>query len=306
MPVDPTDAGLTTSGMSLGRAEPIPEPRPLDRATSAKAELLDLGAGTGRWLRQAARRFGVETPLGIDKNARKVARAQANGLPVFEGDFTELDPAAFPSVKVVLIDNVLEHLATLRDVEAVVGRAFAIASDLVCIRHPSFEHKDYLASLGLKQYWTDWPDAHRTHVLLHEFVAMAERHGVFNLTVRPVKRAYDSSDPTILPLGAPSDQGKQIKDLTGSYGVYDEAKHGAKPAVTFDQPVYFAFDLIFVLANKVPVIRYPGDSEDSVARPSVRFDVEARSAPPLRQAISRLRKRAIAAARAVRPGPRAG
>lgn len=292
--------------MSNGGAGPITDPRPLDRATSAKAELLDLGAGNGRWLLQAARRFGLEAPVGIDKNAKKVARAQANGLPVFEGDFTELDPAAFPAVKVVLIDNVLEHLDSLRDVEAVVGQAFAIASDLVCIRHPSFEHKDYLAALGLKQYWTDWPDAHRTHVLLHEFVAMAERNGVFNVVVRPVKRAYDSSDPTILPIDAPPDQGKQIKDLTGSYGVYDAAKHGPKAVVTFEQPVYFAFDLIFVLTNKVPVIRYPGDSEDSVARPSVVWDGESDRSRTLRPVVSRVRKRAIAAVRGVRRGPRAG
>jgi hypothetical protein len=68
---------------------------------------------------------------------------------------------------------------------------------LAAIRHPSFEHEEYLASLGLKQYWTDWPGVHTAHIRLHEFVAMAARIGVYDFTVRPLKRAFGSDDPTI-------------------------------------------------------------------------------------------------------------
>ena len=89
-----------------------------------------------------------------------LARAQASGLPVYEADFSRLDPQAFPAVKIVVFDNVLEHLPSLASVEEVFQRACAIASHVVYIRHPSFEHEEYLASLGLKQYWTDWPGVH--------------------------------------------------------------------------------------------------------------------------------------------------
>jgi hypothetical protein len=240
--------------------------RPLDRSLCATAELLDLGAGMGRRLLNEVRQLGVERPLGIERNPAKVARAQASGLPVYEADFSRLDPQAFPAVKIVVFDNVLEHLPSLASVEEVFQRACAIASHVVYIRHPSFEHEEYLASLGLKQYWTDWPGVHTAHIRLHEFAAMAARNGVYGFTVRPLKRAYGSDDPTILPASAPPNQRKP-QQARGTYGLYDESLHGVKPLVAFDRPVYFAFDMFFFLRPDAPAVRYRVDTDDAAARP---------------------------------------
>src|SRR5204862_43767 len=117
-----------------------------------------------KWIRQEAKRLGLACPLGIEQNQGKVARAQEQGLPVYQADFMQLDPRAFPSVKVVVFDNVLEHLPSLDAVEAAFALACTIASHVVHVRHPSFEHEEYLATLGLKQYWTDWPGVHTAHV----------------------------------------------------------------------------------------------------------------------------------------------
>jgi hypothetical protein len=244
----------------------MPEVRPLDASVCERADLLDLGTGTGEWLEQAARRLGVEHPIGIDLNRSKVAQAQARGLSVYQADFTELDPVSFPAVKVASFDNVLEHLPSLNAVEAIFEQACAIASHVVYIRHPSFEDEDYLAALGLKQYWTDWPGVHTTHVRLHEFVAMAARHGVYNFTVTPLKRAFDSDDPTILPASAPPNQRKPVRG-PGSYGVYDATRYEPKPRVAFDRPVYFAFDMFFFLRSDAPSVHYRADTETAVARP---------------------------------------
>ena len=142
------------------------EVQPLTTAACQHAELLDVGVGTGKWLVHEATRLGVEHPVGVDLNPRKVARAQAAGLPVYQSDFADLDPTAFPAVKVVVFDNVLEHLPSSEAAEGFFARACAIASHVVHIRHPSFEHEDYLAAVGLKQYWTDWPGVQigRAHV----------------------------------------------------------------------------------------------------------------------------------------------
>jgi SAM-dependent methyltransferase len=245
---------------------PMTDVQPLGRTQCATAELLNLGAGTGRWLLQEARRLGVGHPLGIDINRAKVARAQASGLPVYEADFTKLDPQEFPSVKVVVFDNVLEHLPSLASVEVMFERACAIASHVVYIRHPSFEHEQYLASVGLKQYWTDWPGVHTAHVRLHEFAAIAARSGVYDLTIRPLKRARGSDDPTILPASAPPNQRKTARG-PGTYGVYDEAMHGRKESIEFDRPVYFGFDLFFFLRADAPTVQYHADTDDEVAHP---------------------------------------
>src|SRR2546423_3396211 len=201
------------------------EPRPLEPSICRRAALLDLGAGTGRRIRAEAKQFASKHPIGIDRNARKVARAQDRGLPVYCADFSVLEPSAFPAARVVVFDNVLEHLPSVADVEAALGRACEIASEVVYVRHPSFEEEDYLASLGLKQYWTDWPDTHTAKVRLDEFRGMAQRCGIDAVEVRGVKRARASDAPTILPLAAPPDQHKH-PDERGEYGLYDAAFHG--------------------------------------------------------------------------------
>jgi len=172
---------------------------------------------------------------------------------------------------VVLFDNVLEHLRSVAAVEVAVGRACEIASDIVYIRHPSFEDEEYLASLGVKQYWTDWPGTHTAKVRLDELRAIATRRGIDEVFVRGVKRARASDDPTILPLSAPSNQRKP-PDERGVYGLYDAAAHGAKPRVVFDRPVYFAFDLFFFVGTNRPSVRYDDDPEDALARPFVRWN----------------------------------
>jgi len=149
------------------------DPRPLDPSVCKRADLLDFGAGNGRRIRAEAKQFASQHPIGIDRNARKVARAQERGLPVYCADFTELDPRAFPTARVVVFDNVLEHLPSPADVEIAFGRACEIASNVVYIRHPSFEDEDYLASLGVKQYWTDWPGVHTAKVRLDGFMLIA-------------------------------------------------------------------------------------------------------------------------------------
>jgi len=246
------------------------DPRPLDPSVCKRADLLDLGAGTGRRIRAEAKQFASKHPIGIDRNARKVARAQERGLPVYCADFTALDPADFPAARVVVFDNVLEHLPSVEAVEVALGRACEIASDVVYIRHPSFEDEDYLTSLGLKQYWTDWPGTHTAKIRLDDFRAMATRRGIDAVEVRAVKRARNSDDPTILPLAAPSNQHKQA-DERGEYGLYDAALHGPKPTVAFDRPVYFAFDLFFFVGDAPPEIRYDDDPEDTLARPFVQW-----------------------------------
>lgn len=254
------------------------EVRPLDPSLCATSELLNLGAGTGRWILDEARRFGLQHPLGIDRNSAKVARAQASGRPVYEADFTQLDPQAFPAVKVVVFDNVLEHLPSLAAVNVMFERACAIASHVVYIRHPSFEHEDYLASLGLKQYWTDWPGVHTAHVRLHEFVEMAARLGAYDFTVRPLMRASGSDDPTILPASASPGQRKPAQSR-GEYGLYDEAIHGPKPIVEFDRPVYYAFDVFFFLRSDAPAVRYGVNTDEAVARPRLVWSDRRRPAP---------------------------
>jgi hypothetical protein len=227
--------------------------------------LLDLGCGVGGSLISASRRFGVDG-LGLERNRQLVIRGQEAGREVYEGDVLDLRPDEFDAVRYIMLDNVLEHLPDLDAVEAVLGVACRMASRMVHVRHPSFEDEEYLASLDLKQYWTDWPGpgGHTAKVRLHEFVAMAARLGQYHLEIRPVNRALDAADTTILPLAAPSHQTRS--DPEGP-GVYDIARHGSKPSVTFDRPVYFAYDLCIFTGHDRPQMTYLFDPERDAGRP---------------------------------------
>src|SRR5207237_209280 len=105
----------------VGDSAAMGDPRPLDLSVCKRADLLDLGAGNGRRIRAEAKQFASKHPIGIDRNARKVARAQERGLPVYCADFTALDPGAFPAARVVVFDNVLEHLPSVAEVEVAFG-----------------------------------------------------------------------------------------------------------------------------------------------------------------------------------------
>ena len=169
----------------------------------ATTRLLDLGSGVGNSLLEAQERFGLPG-IGIELDADRVVTARARGLDVHQGNLLELDPSAFPQVDYVYLDNVLEHLPTIADIEVALGLVTRIARRVVLIRHPSFEDTEYLAELGLKIHWTDWPTSHTAPARLHELIAMANRQGVYRIVVRPVGRVADSADTVVLPSSAPS------------------------------------------------------------------------------------------------------
>jgi hypothetical protein len=256
-------------------------------ARLAETPLVDLGAGEGGSLATAQRTFGV-SGMGVERLPHLAARARERGLDVIEGDLFDVTPAKAPKVRFVVFDNVLEHLPDADAVEHAVHQGCSLASEVVHIRHPSFEDMPYLADLGFKQYWTDWPGVHTAPVAVHELVGMGARAGVHRAVVVPVRRAIDSMDPTILPVDAPP--GQTRTDRAG-YGVYDEERHGPKSRVPFDRPIYFAYDIFLIVRAGLPTIQYRADPETSAARAVVTWheaSSRARLVRPARRAVGRV------------------
>jgi SAM-dependent methyltransferase len=248
----------------------------LDAETRAGAELIDLGCGTGESLHAAVERYGV-AGIGVDRSERFVEVARERGLTAFQADILELRPDDLPGVKYVMLDNVLEHMPDLAAVEQVLAQSFRLASRCVHVRHPSFEDEEYLESLGLKLYWTDWiapPNAHTCHARLHEFVEIANRLGVYRIRIEPVRRYHDSTHTEVLPLSAAPNQSYTVPqprwDDTDN-GVYFGLRHGPKPEVVFERPVYFAFDIFFLVGPGEPKLRYRHDPEVHAGRPYVEW-----------------------------------
>jgi len=151
----------------------------------AGPSLLDLGAD-GTVAPRKRRCLAVRRePFGVEINRAKVRTgAQAAGRPCTRPYFTQLDPQSFPAVKVVVFDNVLEHLPSLDAVETSFDRACAMGVARSLLRHPSFEDEDYLRSLELKHYWTDWPGCTPLLCVSTSSSRMSARNGVLRLHLR--------------------------------------------------------------------------------------------------------------------------
>jgi hypothetical protein len=217
----------------------VPRLPTIDDVDLRDYDFVDLGASIGGSLEHAAGLFGGRG-LGVDIDPRKVQRARELGRDVVVGDCLELPSE--PLVRFAVLDNFLEHLPSLEHVREMLHVAGHIANDFVYIVHPSFEHEEYLNALGLRQYWHDW-HGHPTHILLLDFEQILADTGGTNVAIHPLGRIRDSSHDSILPLSAPPDQHH-----------YDPSKHGRKPLVQFDRPLYERY-VIEVSLNGRPVPR---------------------------------------------------
>jgi hypothetical protein len=209
-------------------------------------DFIDMGASYGNSLDAFQRRSGG-TGLGVDNNEAKVRKAQNMSRNVVLGN--AFDISEIPGqVGFVTCDNFLEHLPSFQDTDAVLGCAAAVARDFIYIRHPSFEDVEYLGSLGLKTFWTDWA-VHPISLRIADLIGMLRAHGVMTIKTIPVMRIRDSNDPNILPLEAPPGQH------------HYKPEHGDKPhpAVEFERDVYYAYDIVGLLpgsSREMPVLEY--------------------------------------------------
>lgn len=236
----------------------------IDDVDWSQFDFIDMGAGSGGSLTAAQSNIGGRG-IGIEQNAEKVQRAQAAGVNVIEGDIFALPPST--RVRYVVFDNVLEHLPDVDHVRRAVESAAKVARDFIYIRHPSFEDEAYLHGLGLTQYWTNWI-GHPAHVSLSEFMRILARAGFAAWVMHPVGRAVDSSDPTILPLATDVDQFE-----------YDYDKHGPKPHVTFEKPVYYAYDIVAVTEPARVELLYKLDPEHNRRHPRIKVTPSVASDP---------------------------
>jgi O-antigen biosynthesis protein len=199
----------------------------------ARVDFVDLGCSIGGSVRYCAERFHASRGLGVDSDERKVARAIEGGIEAAVGDATRL---TLPSkVRFVSAMDFFEHLPDLSAVRTALESAAGNATDFIYIRHPSFEGQEPLEALGLCQYWWRW-HGHRTHIRVSDYRELFEALGLDQYMVRYLDPIEHSSHPSILPAGAPIDQRE-----------YDPDKHGPKPDVSFDTPVWRAQEIFIAL-----------------------------------------------------------
>jgi hypothetical protein len=135
----------------------------------------------------------------------------------------------------VSIMDSLNLLPGLEDAKTVLASAAHWARDFIFVRMPSYEEEAYLRELGLKQFWYDWT-RHPMHPRLDQLTAILQSLDLKQYHVSLRQPASSSEASSLLPLGAPPDQGD-----------YDPALHGPKPSITFARPIYGQIDVFIAL-----------------------------------------------------------
>jgi hypothetical protein len=204
---------------------------------------IDAGCGEGESTSHLLRRFGRAPGLGLDYHRESVDAASANGFDARHCNLLHTD-LVLPEgcVEYAAAMDVLEHLPAERDAVTVLVKLAAAARDFVLIRHPSFEDVEYLAQFGLRLNWTDW-NAHTNRMKLDDFLRIFATLGWRDYSILPHMIYTDSSHASVLPLTAPPDTVK-----------YDASRHGPKPVVEFDRPVYGKFDIFVRLREIDPTL----------------------------------------------------
>ena len=200
-------------------------------------DFLDIGGGTGGSFALVKKRFKCERGLAIDIEKKKIDQAIANGIPAIQLDATNLNIFQDNACRLVSMVHMLEHLPSKSLASSTLHECARVASDFLFIRGPMF-YLDYLASYGLKFYWSDW----KGHTLMIEpgdILAMIDRHLIDSFEVRYIKQVESSSDTCIHPLEGKTDRHE-----------YDALIDPPKRMnIVFDRPIYKEFELTIKLSN---------------------------------------------------------
>jgi len=203
-------------------------------------DFADFGCSNGSSIQFGIKILKGRKGFGIDIDPKKVASAKAAGYDAIKGDFCHLD---LPDgcVDFTILSHTLEHLPTLDCAKKAIKNAIRISRKFVFIRGPFFDADDYLKSLGLKFYWSDWT-GHTLHLKAEQVMNILEDINAPNYEIYGRVLLNSSRDATIHPLSSLKNQHQ-----------WELEKHGVKPILTLTKPVYREFVAIIWLAENVSV-----------------------------------------------------
>ena len=205
-------------------------------------DFCDFGCSKGSSIKFGVDVLGGRRGLGIDIDKRKVESSIKAGYEAIIGDFCNLNLPE-KCVDFSLLSHVLEHLPTLNHATAAIRNAIKISDKFVFIQGPYFDADDYLKSLGLKFYWSDWT-GHPLHFTTQHMIGILDQLEVKNYEVYGRLKVGKSDVAEIHPFSSPKDQ----------HG-YELEKHGQKPIITFSEPIFKEVMGIIWLSDRISNVK---------------------------------------------------
>ena len=201
-------------------------------------DFCDFGCRNGGSIQYGIKHLKGKRGFGIDIDPKCVEVCQTNGYDAMVGDFCNIN-LPDKCVDFSLLFHVLEHLPTLNQAQAAIKNAIKISKKFVFIMGPYFDADDYLKSLGLKMYWSDWT-GHPLHLTTDNLISILDELKVENYEIYKRSKLTTSSSEEFIPFNAP------INSLQ-----YDLIKHGEKPIVEFNQLLFREIMCIIWLSDTI-------------------------------------------------------
>lgn len=194
-------------------------------------KFLDVGCKVGGSFTSISKKFGYQLSegVGIDIDVDNVERFKNLGYDGIVADASNL-PFIDNEFELVIFSHVLEHLPNEELGRKSVEECLRVSSKYVYLALPFFDENEYLNSLGLRTYYSNWT-GHKNMVHLKKILNdyLNGKKYVLNM----VKKIVDSNAEEILPITAPKNSHK-----------YDFSLHGKKEFVKFDRDIWREFSIL--------------------------------------------------------------
>lgn len=195
-----------------------------------KIKFLDVGCKIGGSLFIAAQYgYKKEDGLGIDIRQQHIDKLISAGYNGMVADATNI-PFEDGAFELVIFNHVLEHMNGPEQGKKALSECIRVSSKLIVITLPFFDEDEYLNSIGLKTFYSDWT-GHTNKV--HFKTLTVDWLVGYNIKTKMIKKLENSLAKEIIPLSAPTDSTE-----------YNSEIHGEKPFIQFDRDIWREYTII--------------------------------------------------------------
>ena len=177
-----------------------------------------------------SKRYGY-TPsegIGIDINKRHIDEIIKTGKHALVASAEEI-PFPDNSFELVIFNHVLEHMPNEEIGFKALSECIRVSSKHIFLGLPFFDEDEYLKSLKLKTFYSDWA-GHTNKVHLKKIL---EFIGNREYKLDMLKKLQDSFAMEIVPINAPKNSLE-----------YNEEIHGIKDFIEFDRDIWREYEML--------------------------------------------------------------
>lgn len=173
-------------------------------------------------------KYTPDQGIGIDINKKHVNEFIKTGNHAIIASADEI-PFIDNSFELVIFNHVLEHMPSEEIGFKALSECIRVSSKLIVVGLPFYDEDQYLKSLKLKTFYSDW-SGHTNKVNLKTILNFL---GDVKYEITMKRKLINSFAPEILPITAP----KNSHD-------YDQELHGIKDYIEFDRDVWREYELV--------------------------------------------------------------